>query len=192
MMNILIVEDETAAARGLEAMVRKVLPDSRVVAVTDSVEETVGWLGANPAPDLIFMDIHLADGESFRVFDRVEVTSPVIFTTAYDKYALEAFRVNSIDYLLKPIKEEDLRRAVEKLHRLTAAEVRERVGEMKRVFLIPVKDKIIPLRVEEVAFFYTSQERVRAFCFDGRVLPMDRSLDRLSKILSGDDRGGGG
>lgn len=201
-MNILIVEDETAAARGLEAQLARVLPSARVAGVTESVDETVEWLAANERPDLVFMDIHLADGESFRIFDRTEIAAPIVFTTAYDQHALEAFRVGGIDYLLKPIREEDLRRAVEKLRRLSATELAaaisgqtERVTEarhereraMQRTFLIPVRDRIVPLRVEEVAFFHTSDERVRAYDFRGGSLPMDRSLDRLGKALSGDD-----
>ncbi len=195
-MRVVIIEDETAAARNLEAIVRKVIPEAEVLATLESIDETVEWFTANPAPDLLFMDIHLADGESFRVFDRVEIPCPIIFTTAYDQYALEAFGVNSIDYLLKPIKEEELRRAIEKLHRLSGSELaarREGIAEIargrdeQRVFLIPVRDKIIPLRIEQVAFFYTADEKVRATDYDGTSYPMDRSLDKLLKILSDDD-----
>ena len=102
-MKALIIEDETAAALNLEAILKQVAPGVEIIGTLESVEESVEWLRANPQPDLLFMDIHLADGDSFRIFDAVEVTAPVVFTTAYDQYALEAFRVNSIDYLLKPI-----------------------------------------------------------------------------------------
>jgi DNA-binding LytR/AlgR family response regulator len=172
-----------------------VLPEAEVVAVLESVEESIEWLGAHAMPDLLLVDIHLADGESFRIFESVEVTCPIIFTTAYDQYALEAFRVNSIDYLLKPIKEEELHRAIEKLRRLSGGELAargERIARIARdrdeqkVFLIPIRDKIIPLRVEQVAFFYTSDEKVSATDFEGAALPMDRSLDKLSKLLSED------
>ena len=195
-MKIVIIEDETAAARNLQAIVRKVVPEADVLATLESVEETVEWFGAHPCPDLLFMDIHLADGESFRVFDRIDIPCPIIFTTAYDQYALEAFKVNSIDYLLKPIKEEELARSIEKLRCLSGAELadrREGIAEMARgrdeqkVFLIPMRDKIIPLRIEQVAFFYTADERVKAFDGEGNSYPMDRSLDRLSKILSESD-----
>ncbi len=188
-MKILIIEDETAAARGLQALVGKVLPGSEVVSVLESVAESVEWFGAHPMPDLVFMDIHLADGESFRIFDRVDITCPIIFTTAYDRYALEAFRVNSVAYLLKPIREEDLRGAVEKLRHLTSGELsvlaerQKKAAEITRTFLIPVRDKIIPLPIDRVAFFYTAGEKVRAFDVDGNSWPMDRSLDRLSKVL---------
>ena len=117
MMRALIIEDETAAARNLEAVLREVAPGVEILATLESVAESVEWLQSNPQPDLLFMDIHLADGDSFRIFESVEITAPVIFTTAYDRYALEAFKVNSIDYLLKPINTEDVRRALEKLRR---------------------------------------------------------------------------
>ena len=110
-MKALIIEDETAAALNLKAILKQAAPDIRVVDTLESVEESVDWLRANPQPDLLFMDIHLADGDSFRIFDAVEVTAPVIFTTAYDRYALEAFKVNSIDYLLKPLNAADVQRA---------------------------------------------------------------------------------
>ena len=118
-MKALIIEDETAAALNLAAVLRQVAPGVEVVATLESVAESIEWLRANPQPDLLFMDIHLADGDSFRIFKSVEVTAPVVFTTAYDQYALEAFKVNSIDYLLKPINADDVRRALEKLRRLT-------------------------------------------------------------------------
>jgi len=194
-MRVVIIEDETAAARNLAAMVRAVVPEARVEAVLESVEESVEWLAEHEAPELMFVDIHLADGESFRIFERVEVTCPVVFTTAYDQYALEAFKVNSIDYLLKPIRESELRRAVDKLRRLSGHEIasrreglaqiaREREEQQRRVFLVQVRDRIIPLRCDEVAFFYTTDERVRATDYKGASLPMDRSLDKLMKVLS--------
>ena len=122
MMKALIIEDETAAARNLAAILRQTAPDVEIVATLESVEESVEWLRSNPHPDLLFMDIHLADGDSFRIFDAVEIAAPVIFTTAYDQYALEAFKVNSIDYLLKPLNASDVGRALAKLHRLTSVE----------------------------------------------------------------------
>ena len=113
-MKALIIEDETAAALNLEAILKQVAPGVEIIGTLESVEESVEWLRANPQPDLLFMDIHLADGDSFRIFDAVEFTAPVVFTTAYDQYALEAFRVNSIDYLLKPISYADFLTAANK------------------------------------------------------------------------------
>ncbi len=117
-MTILIIEDEELTARKLQRLLSDVEPTACIVGMTVSVEESVEWLQTHPKPDLILMDIELADGQSFDIFNQIAVKSPVIFTTAYDEYAIKAFRVNSIDYLLKPIKEDDLRRALTKLHSL--------------------------------------------------------------------------
>ena len=192
-MKALIIEDETAAARNLAAILRQVAPDVEVVATLESVAESIDWLRSNPQPDLLFMDIHLADGDSFRIFDAVEITSPVIFTTAYDQYALEAFKVNSIDYLLKPINEADVRRALTKLERLTSTERRNygsRVRslaterrEREEVFLVHVRDRIIPLQRDRIAFCYTSNERVTAYGYDGETYPLDRTLETLQSML---------
>ena len=121
-MRVLIVEDETAAVDNLEYLLRKVDRAIEIAAVTESVEQTQQWLMQNHA-DLIFMDIHLSDGSAFSLFDKIEVSTPIIFTTAYDQYALDAFKVNSIDYLLKPLKQSDLERALEKFRRLTASDI---------------------------------------------------------------------
>jgi DNA-binding LytR/AlgR family response regulator len=118
-MTILIIEDEEPTARKLQRLLTQVEPAATVVGTTGSVEESVEWLRSNPKPELIFMDIELADGQSFDIFNQTTVSSPVIFTTAYDEYAINAFKVNSIDYLLKPITESALRQALAKLHSLT-------------------------------------------------------------------------
>ncbi len=194
-MKVAIIEDETAAAVNLSAILAKVCPEAEIMATLESVAETVEWLSSHPAPDLLFMDIHLADGEAFRIFERIDVPCPIIFTTAYDQYALDAFKVNSIDYLLKPIKESDLVRALDKLRKLTAADVdlyRSRIQDMvhneerQRVFLIPVRDKIVPLHTDQIAYCYTSNEKVTACTFEGNHLQLDKSLDKLSKMLPSD------
>ena len=130
---VVIVEDETAAAVNLRSMLKSINPDVDVLDVLESVEEAVEYFSQGVEADVVFMDIHLADGDSFRIFKSVDIAIPIIFTTAYDEYALEAFKVNSIDYLLKPFKEEDLKRALEKLQRLTTTEratATERVENM--------------------------------------------------------------
>lgn len=195
-MNILIVEDETAAAINLKAILRNIAPSYNVLAVLETIEETIEYFQDNTQtrPDLVFMDIHLADGESFRIFDSVEIDSPIIFTTAYDEYALRAFKVNSIDYILKPIKSDELQRALDKFTRLSNAEknnYQERIDTMieasrrehQRVFLVHVKDKIIPLNIDEVAYFYTSNERVTATTFKGEKYIVDRTLEALQNNL---------
>ena len=190
-MKALIIEDETAAALNLAAVLRQVAPGVEVVATLESVAESVEWLRANPQPDLLFMDIHLADGDSFRIFGAVEVTAPVIFTTAYDRYALEAFKVSSIDYLLKPINADDVRRALEKLRRLTSGErldygsrVRSLAAQrQEEVFLVRVRDRIIPLQRDRIAYCYTSNEKVTACGFDGETYPLDKTLEALQALL---------
>ena len=190
-MKALIIEDETAAARNLAAILRQEEPSMEIVATLESVAESVEWLRANPQPDLLFMDIHLADGDSFRIFDAVEITAPVVFTTAYDQYALEAFKVNSIDYLLKPLNTDDVRRALAKLRRLTSTErsdygSRVRTMAVRRredVFLVHVRDRIIPLQREQIAFCYTFNEKVTAYGYDGTAYPLDKTLEALQALL---------
>ena len=131
-MNVLIVEDETAAATNLKALLLQIDPSIRIEAVIETVVETVRWVKDNPLPDLIFMDIHLADGQAFKIFEQIDIECPIVFTTAYDRYALDAFKVNSIDYILKPIKKEELRRAFDKLRRLSAPQVAEYVEQTNR------------------------------------------------------------
>ena len=195
-MNVLIIEDETAAAVNLQAILRNIVPDCTVLDVLESIEESVEYFKEknSPTPDLVFMDIHLADGESFRIFDSVEIAAPIIFTTAYDEYALRAFKVNSIDYILKPIKEDDLSRAINKFTRLNGVErsdYKSRVNTMiesskrdnQRVFLVHFKDKIIPLTIDDIAFFYTSNEKVGAHTFTGEHYIIDRTLETLQSTL---------
>ena len=164
-MKALIIEDETAAARNLAAILRQTAPDVEIVATLESVEESVEWLRSNPHPDLLFMDIHLADGDSFRIFDAVEVTAPVVFTTAYDQYALEAFRVNSIDYLLKPIDLAALRRAVERC-RVRSGGIDPDVllnairspREYKQRYVVRFNDRIVPVQTTDIAYFYSEEK----------------------------------
>ena len=111
-MKIVIIEDEAVAQETLARQIRETEPDVEILAVLSSVRASVEWLSENPSPDLLFMDINLGDGMSFSIFDKVDVECPVIFTTAYDEYALQAFEVNCIDYLLKPVTQERLRRAI--------------------------------------------------------------------------------
>ncbi len=195
-MKVLIVEDETAAVKNLTSVLHEAEPDAEVQGVTDSITGTVEWLTFQDAPDLILMDIRLADGDAFTIFDRLDVKSPVIFITAYDKYALEAFRVNSIDYLLKPVKADELRRSIGKMRHLTRMELEMYLTNTKnsishatslKSFLIPVKDKIMPLPVTEIAFCHTTGEKVSAYTYDGRRYPLDKSLDILTDLLPGDE-----
>ena len=191
---VVIVEDETAAAVNLRSMLKSINPDVDVLDVLESVEEAVECFSQGVEADVVFMDIHLADGDSFRIFKSVDIAIPIIFTTAYDEYALEAFKVNSIDYLLKPFKEEDLKRALEKLQRLTATEratATERVENMVastesdtlRTILVRFKDKLIPVSMEDVAYFYTFSERVTLTTLDGTTYTIDKTLETLTQQL---------
>lgn len=195
---VVIVEDETAAAVNLRSMLAAIDASIDIVAVLESVEESIEYFSQSYDADVVFMDIHLADGDSFRIFQSVDIAAPIIFTTAYDEYALQAFKVNSIDYLLKPFKDEDLRRALDKLERLTATErVEERTKRDRMVaeqgeqgmttMLVRYKDKIIPVAMNEVAFFYTFSERVTLTTLDGRSYQIDKTLEALMQQLSAED-----
>lgn len=195
-MRVVIIEDETAAAQNLSAILRKVLPDAEIVATIDTVVDSVDYFRSAPQLDLVFMDIHLADGASFRIFDSVDITIPIIFTTAYDQYAIEAFKVNSIDYLLKPINEADVVRAVEKWQRLTTAERNDYASRVvdvaqnrptEQVFLVHFRDKIIPLQSKDIAFLHTFEERVTAYCHNGERYQIDMTLEMLQSKLSSND-----
>src|SRR3712207_4518458 len=169
-MKVLIIEDEELAVKKLQKTLASVDPGAEVVGVADSIRSSVNWLQNNPSPDLILMDIELADGQSFEIFDKVEVKSTVIFTTSYDEYALKAFKVNSIDYLLKPVQKEDLEIAMGKyrdMKKLYTAEpqkssldfdglVKElqqklQLKEYRKRFLVKHAQKLVSVEVEEVA-----------------------------------------
>lgn len=197
-MRVVIIEDETAAAQNLSAILRKIYPDVEVVETIDTVVDSVEFFRSAPQLDLIFMDIHLADGASFRIFDSVAIETPIIFTTAYDQYAIDAFKVNSIDYLLKPINEVDIKRAIDKWQRLTSIERQEYTSRVSRVaqhsqqpeqhiFLVHFRDKIIPLNSQDIAFLHTFEERVTAYCHNGSKYQIDLTLEALQSKLSSSD-----
>ena len=188
-LRVAIVEDEVPAARLLHSLIARVRPEWEITLLPGTIEEAVQWFAANKHPDLLFLDIQLSDGTSFELLSLAKPSSAVIFTTAYDEYAIRAFSVNSIDYILKPIKKEELRRAFDKLRRLSAPQVAEYVEQTNRFvtsrsrgFLIPFRDKLVPLTPEEIAYFHTSDERVSVATLDGRTLPVARSLDTLRPI----------
>ncbi len=195
-MKVLIVEDESAAYENLSTMLTQVSPDIEVVGNTESVSQTAKWLLQHPLPDLIFMDIHLSDGLAFSLFEQVAVEAPIIFTTAYDKYAIEAFKVNSIDYLLKPIKEAELRRALAKYRKWSHPEwmqLLEQIGQMNQTInpqqhynprlLIPYKDKLLPIELDNVACFYTADKNTSIYLRDGRSYAYAKTLDQIMSTL---------
>ncbi|GAB3900667.1 LytTR family DNA-binding domain-containing protein [Larkinella knui] len=201
-MKILLIEDETVAARQLKTMVLQAESDAEVVGILDSVEGSVNWLRTNPVPDLILMDIELVDGQSFEIFSQVEVQSPVIFTTAYDEFALKAFRVNSIDYLLKPIEDAALRRALQKFQHFSAAfaqpnpvvQIEKLIDELARRapqtgsyrerFLVRQGQRLIPVDASEVAYFFSQNKISFIKTYDNRLLHLDYTLDELEQSLN--------
>lgn len=192
-MRAVIIEDETAAAHNLKVLLASSFPEIEIIATLESVAESVVWFERGDTPDLVFMDIHLADGNAFRIFDKVTIPSPIIFTTAYDQYALEAFKVNSIDYILKPIKQQELERAVGKLTSLTQSalgDYNNRINKMveqtrTKTILAHIKDRIIPISQEDIAFFYTSNEQVTLTTLSGKTYPIDGTLESLYGEFSG-------
>ena len=187
-MKALIVEDEPRAGRVLENLLHTHFPGIEVIGMTASVKETVAWLGANK-PDVIFMDVELADGNCFDIFDAVKVDARVIMTTAYDNYAVKAFEVNSVDYLLKPVEVEDLKRAVSRLEQVAAGapaidftQVRENIRPREK-FLIRLNDRIVPVSVRDVAYFYSEAKNSFIVTCDGMSYVLDDSLDALEAGL---------
>ncbi len=196
-MNAVIIEDEKAAVRNLITLLADVAPEIQVISTLDSIAESVDWFRHNQAPDLVFMDIHLADGSCFEIFEQTELSCPIIFTTAYDEYALRAFKVNSIDYLLKPIRQNDIKRAVDKLQSLrpTASEqaidynhfiklIRNQVT-YKTHFLVPLKgDKLLPLSTDMILFFYIQEGMVKAVVEGGKEYTFTQTLDELAESIN--------
>lgn len=211
-MNVLIIEDEAVAARQLKAMVERAGDDIHVLAVFDCIEQSVAYLRQSSVrpnaengpihPDLILMDIELSDGQSFAIFEQVAVTSPIIFTTAYDEYALRAFEVNSVDYLLKPIQETALRRALQKFRQLQqtygpANTVTVPIDDLIRQlsqrqpsavtyrerFLVHVGQRLLPIESSEVAYFYSTNKLTFLKTHTDNQYMLNYSLDELEKSL---------
>ncbi len=191
-MKALIIEDEIMAAKTLQKLLGEVSPETEIVAVLESIEDSVAWIEDNPMPDLMFMDIHLADGSSFAIFDQVEITCPVIFTTAYDEYALKAFEVNSIDYLLKPISKDALERAIRKYHMLDQGRQsgnRDNIEALltqltqksnyRRCFLLPERDKLVPLPTANIAYAYIEAKTVKLVSMEHKEYYLSQTLDDL-------------
>lgn len=195
-MKAIIIEDEEPAAQALELLVSKLYPEIAVSGIIQSVDESVEWLSLNAMPDLIFMDIHLSDDLSFSIFDHIKITCPVIFITAYNQYALKAFEANGIDYLLKPVDEKELIRAVEKyksfsVQRSDNSEViknlidnlRSEKRKYKSYFLLPQKDQLIPLAVKEIAYAYINTKTVYIVTGNEQKKHVELTLDELMEQL---------
>ncbi|MFN8890589.1 MAG: LytR/AlgR family response regulator transcription factor [Cyclobacteriaceae bacterium] len=197
-MKILLIEDEPQAAQRLEKLTKSIVPEAIILASIDSVKKAVSWLNSHSAPDLILMDIQLADGISFSIFDQCEVKSPVIFTTAYDEYALKAFKVNSIDFILKPVDEADLRTALKKYQTLTApaqSKLLESIGQAmsmltkkyKERFIVKVGEHLKSIETKEILFFFSLEKTTFAQTSDGRKHILDFTLDQLEDMVNPSD-----
>ena len=203
-MKILIIEDESATARRLQKLLLEIDADIQVLAILESIAQTVNWLGSNDEPDLIFMDINLSDGLSFGIFDEIELNCPVIFTTAYDQYAIQAFKVNSIDYLLKPVNKENLAGSLRKYHKLHTRESEAQtdipkfdiaklalaLGVNKPTFLkrvvVRYGEIIKAIEIKDVAYFYSDEKIVFMALKEGKSYPVDFTLDHLEQRLDPD------
>lgn len=197
-MKILIIEDEAPASRRLKKLLSELEPTAEIEGGLESVEASVKWLKNNPAPDLIFMDIQLSDGLSFEIFNSVNVDSPVIFTTAYDEYAIQAFKVNSIDYLLKPIDTESLAAGIDKYRKIrNVYSVQYRANEIaellrsitparpvyKSRFLIKSGTSMLVIPAGEIAYFYVENKITYLVGRNGKRHLTDHSLDELEELL---------
>lgn len=194
-MNILIIEDEEQAYKRLQKLVKEAVPDANIVDVIMSVRSAVEWFQNNEMPQLIFMDINLADGESFEIFNHIRITAPVIFTTAYEEYAIKAFKVNSIAYLLKPVDKADITEALDKLSTLQKnnAAVLDYQSLVKALqqptlyrerFVVKLGDKIRSVPVDEIAYFFTENKTNFLCTTEGKKYPIDFKLDEVENMLN--------
>jgi two-component system response regulator LytT len=191
---ILILEDEQPNSDRIQRLMLKIRPDIEIAGVLPSVKKTVDWLSKNEAPDLILMDIQLADGLSFNVFDLADVKCPVIFTTAYDEYAVKAFKYNSIDYLLKPVEEEELEAAMVKFENSLQKSYQQsplieelirymQPKEYRTRFFLPYRDSYRKINVEDIAFFYAHLNITYANLMNGEKIVVPQTMEVLEKEL---------
>ena len=200
-MDVLLIEDEHLAADKLEALLKRMDDTIHILGKLRSIESAVEWLGANPSPDLIISDIKLLDGLSFEIFKQVTFHNPVIFTTAYDQYAIKAFEVNSVDYLLKPVQMESLKSAFEKLKNFRSSDtpgentdftslmemIQSGNKTYKSRFMIRVGQKILAVPVEEVAYFFSQNKMTYLVTLAGKKYPLDHPLETIDPQLDPTD-----
>ncbi|MEN8203683.1 MAG: LytTR family DNA-binding domain-containing protein [Bacteroidota bacterium] len=196
-MKVLIIEDEHLTARRIQSLLKEIDPFVQVLDILDSVKSSVAWFGKNENPDLVFMDIQLADGISFDIFEHVKIDYPIIFITAYQEYAIKAFKVNSVDYLLKPVAKKDLQLALEKYRHyydkkqrmpLVPEEMLAMVKQMiqkpfKSRFMIRVGDRVKSLEVKDILYFYSLDKGCYLHSSDNRNYVIDFTLDALVDLL---------
>jgi len=195
-MKVVIVEDEIAASENLTFQLNGIDSTIEILSVIDSVDTAVEYFSIKNEAELIFMDIHLADGVSFEIFEKVTINTPVIFTTAYDQYAMQAFKVNSIDYLLKPINEEELSEAIAKFKRRVRVEkpindqiegvlqlLQTNIKTYKKTYLVQKRDELIPVKIEDLAYFYIETGIVKGVTFENQTFIIDKKLEDIESEI---------
>jgi DNA-binding LytR/AlgR family response regulator len=191
-MNIVIVEDEKPNADRLTRLIMALKPDAVIVVVLESIADSIAWFSANPMPGLVMMDVRLSDGLSFEIFSKVKITCPIIFTTAYDEYAVRAFKYNSIDYLLKPVEQEELAIAFSKLTTVVKDDLSTKLESLlsfvatkdyRSRFLLPYRDGFKTLLVSEIKYFYLEHKITRAKLHNGTEEVIPLNMDELESQL---------
>ncbi|MBT8305992.1 MAG: LytTR family DNA-binding domain-containing protein [Maribacter sp.] len=195
-MKIVIVEDEQAASENLTYLLKNLNPNIEVLTVLDSVRSSVAYFSSPTEAELVFMDIHLADGLSFEIFDQVKINKPVIFTTAYDQYALKAFKVNSIDYLLKPVDEDELAKALTQFEVQSQLESTPKVQmeglldlikanskTYKTTYLVSLRDQLIPIKTSSIAYLYIDTGIVKGITKDNKSYTIDKKMEDIEREL---------
>lgn len=194
-MNILIIEDEPIAAYKIKDILKSIMPKAILGPVLDTIDESVAYLKDN-TPDLIFLDIELADGSCFEIFKAIEISSPIVFTTAYNQYAVQAFEVNSVDYLLKPITTESVSKALANLQRMKASfsyqEIRQSIDELRNIgeakkyktsFLVKSGSSLIPINQDLIAYFFASNKWVYLVTNNAKEHLVNYSLGEIEALL---------
>lgn len=199
-MKVLIIEDEPATAKRLEKMLKTAVPEVVLEETIDTVKDSVNYFKLGNKPDLVFMDIHLADGNSFEIFEQIELKCPVIFTTAYDQYAIKAFKVNSIDYLLKPINKGELENSLKKFQNTQSANkldtsninllmemIQKQTKPSLKRLVVKIGQKINAINIADVAYFQVDNKGVYAVIEKGKRYPIDLSMEQLETELDSNE-----
>jgi DNA-binding LytR/AlgR family response regulator len=195
-MKIVIIEDEEQAARRIESLIKELMPTAQILDKIDTVKKSVQWFKLNQPPDVVLMDIQLADGISFHIFEQCEIKCPVIFTTAYDEYALKAFKVNSIDYILKPVDKIELENAFKKLKTFSTSgsESKTQLASIelaiqmltkkhKTRFVVKVGEHLKTIEVDSILYFYSQEKATFCYTVEKRSHILDYTLDQLAEIV---------
>lgn len=197
-MNVLIIEDEESAYENLKRILLKIDPSINIVSWLQSVEQSIAWFKANKAPDLIFLDIHLSDDLSFKIFEAVQVTCPIVFTTAFDEYAIKAFELNSIDYLLKPIVQKNVEKSLEKYNstkNINSDPYDKLIQDLKKIsteqafkerFLVNKGDELVVVLTSDIAYFYKDSETYIVYK-NGERYPIKWTLEQLADVINPDE-----